>query len=242
MTASLVIDIVLALMTCVLTIRYAMKGFLKTALDLFKTVISIFLAYALRNHVARLIDSIFMNKTIVGWVNKSLVAVAGGENAIVDFSSIYRDMPTFYTNVLSKFGLDLGKLDEQFKNLTSENINALSENIGSALSYMISVAIAVIAVFAVSIVVLTIVVHLLNLLTKFKGVDILNKFLGLVFGAALSAVIMWGVGFVFSKAVEWFGPMYPNVFNESIIDNSIILNFFCKNNLLEIVIGWFRKL
>ncbi len=241
MVASLVIDIILAVIACILIIRYTKKGFVKTVLDFLKTVIAIFLAYALRNHVAKLIDSMFMNKTIVGWVNKSLTAVAGGENAVVDFSSIYEDVPSFYTNVLSKFGLDLEKLDEQFKNLTAENINALSENIGSSLSFMISVAVAVIAIFAVAIVALTIVVHLLNLLTRFRGVDILNKFLGLVFGVALSAVIMWGASFLVMKAIEWFGPMYPDALNENIINNSVILKFFCKNNLLDIVLGWFKK-
>ena len=88
MTVSLVIDIILVLIACILIIRYARKGFLKTVLDLLKTVIAIFLAYALRNHVAKLIDSMFMNKVIVGWVNKSLTAVAEGGDSFVDFSSI----------------------------------------------------------------------------------------------------------------------------------------------------------
>lgn len=241
MTVSLVIDIILVLIACILIIRYARKGFLKTVLDLLKTVIAIFLAYALRNHVAKLIDSMFMNKVIVGWVNKSLTAVAEGGDSFVDFSSIYEDAPLFYTNVLSKFGMDIEGIEEQFKNLTSDNIEALSENVGSALSNMISVAIAVIAIFAVSIIVLTVVVHFLNLLTKFKGVDVLNKLLGIVFGAILSAAIMWGISFLVSKGIEWFGPMYPDILNEDIINNSVILKFFCENNLWNMVIGWFQK-
>lgn len=241
MTVSLVIDIVFVLIACIFIIRYARKGFFKTALDLVKTAVAILLAYFLRNQVAKIFDTLFMNRVIVNWVNKSLTSVASGDNAVVDFVSIYEDMPDFYNKILSKFGINAEGLAEQFGNLTEENIEKLSVNVGSAVSNMLSVILAVIVVFAVAIIVLTIVVHFLNLLTKFKGVDVINKLLGLVFGAVFAFAVIWGLSFLISKGIAMFGPMYPNIINEEIIDKSVILKFFCRSDLWNTLLGWLGK-
>ena len=242
--ASLIIDIFLICLGIILVIKYTKKGLVKTVLDFSKLILSIILAFCLRKPLGRAFDSWFMNEKITYWVKESLLATANGEDRVVDFVSIYEDVPSFYTNILTKFGLNFEGVRNNIgnvSNLSGTEIDALADNIGSSISMMLSIILAVVIVFVISIITLSIVVHFLNLLTKFKAINFVNKLLGFVFGILMSFVVLWLVSMFVGIIIKFIGPLNPDVFNNDIIEDSVLLKFFSNLKLLQIFINWIGK-
>ncbi|MBQ8163234.1 MAG: CvpA family protein [Clostridia bacterium] len=231
--ASLIIDSFYILTLIVFPIRYARKGFVKSVLDFIKTILAVFLAVVFRVPVAKWIDSLFMNNAVVGWVRTSLFESHSGGDPFIDFASIYEDFPAFYNVILKCFGVDmdslsvLGSIDQA----TPEIVEALSSNIGSALSYMLSNIIAVLAIFAVLIIIFTVVIHAINLLTKFAVIKWINRLLGLCFGVAVAGCVIVGLSIAISFLIKNIGP-YNSDFNIEIIDRSVFMSLLRQYDIL----------
>ena len=97
--------------------------------------------------------------------------------------------------------------------------------------------IAVVVIFIVSMIVLIFVVKLLNKLASIKGVNFVNKLLGCILGIVISVIIIWLVSFVMELLVGTLGPILPNVFNQELIEKSLIINFVRQVGLLGILDG-----
>ena len=236
--ASLILDVVLFALILMILIKYTIVGFVKSALNLVKLVLSVILAVALRAPLAQLFDKWFMQSAVVGWVNTSLTKSLEGQNPTVDFVKIYNDTPQFYSSVLSNFGLDAGKLDAQMNSLGTENVQETAELIGAPFANLLSTILAVIAIFAASMIVLTIVVWLINKLLT-HGLKLANTLLGTALGLVVSAATVWGVGFVVGILINLLGPVYPNIFNQELVDKSMVLGMVEKlgiNSLMNNII------
>ncbi|MBO5212849.1 MAG: CvpA family protein [Clostridia bacterium] len=233
--ASLIIDSFYVLTLIVLPIRYAKKGFVRSVLDFAKTLLAIFLAVVLRVPVAKWLDSLFMNNGIVGWVRTSLLETQSGADPFINFVSIYDDFPSFYSVILKAFGLDtdsiiaLGSIDQA----TPEMIEALSNSIGSAISYMLSTVLAVLIVFVIFIIIFTVIIHALDLLTRFSFIRWLNRALGLCFGVAIAGCIIIGISVAIAFLVKYIGP-YNSAFSIDIIDKSVFMSLIRQYDVLKI--------
>ena len=237
MSPSLIVDIILAIICIFVIIKYSIKGFLKTILDIARLVISVVLAIMFRGVVANLINSLFMSNSIYNWVYGSISKYVSGAQSRVNFVSIYEDAPEFYSEVLSMFGLDFYELKYSIENLTAETVEKTSRTIAGPLANMLSTLIAVLVIFIVSMIVLYFVVKLINKVTKMKLINVVNKILGVAFGIILAAAIVWGLSFVLEIVIDVAGPMYPDIINDSLTKDSMIINLLKEAGLLEIFEG-----
>lgn len=237
MSASLILDIALLAIAIFIILKYAFEGFLKSVLNFLRLALSVILAFALRNPIAELFNNWFMKGAIVNWVNSSILQANAGENPAVNFIKIYNETPIFYTNVLTHFGLDTATLDKQIAEAnTEQGAQALAETIGTPIATMLSTILAVLVVFIVAMIALTIVVKLLNCITKISGIKLINRLLGIALGVAIAIVGIWGLSILIKTLVDMLGPMYPEVFNQELIDNSMVLGFIDSlgiNSLVE---------
>jgi uncharacterized membrane protein required for colicin V production len=233
---SLILDIVFLVIAIFIILKYTIDGFLKSVLNFARLALSVVLAIVLRNPVAELLNNLFMKKAIVNWVNGSILKHLNGEDPTIDFVGIHKQTPIFYSQVLSRFGLDTSSVDNQMNNLSAETAPELSEAIGTAVATMLSTIIAVIVVFIVAMLVFTLVFTLLNCVTKISGIKLINRLLGVALGVAIALAAIWGLGVLVKTLVDMLGPMYPNVFNQDLIDNSMVLGMLEKlriNSLVE---------
>ena len=239
MNISTIIDIALVVLTIILVIRYTAKGAVKSIFSFVKTFLAIGIAYFTRNQVAQLLDGLFMNNAITGWVYNSLYASARGTgDSGIDFVQIYKDTPVFFTNILTKFGIDLTGFDEMISALpyaTDEQLSELAANIGSSISLLLSMIIGMVVVFILAIIVLTLIVNLLDKLTKLPVLNFVNRLLGAVVGLLISLTVIWAVNGIFTLLITYVGPMAPETLNQSIIDNSVILRLLKETNLVEMI-------
>jgi len=244
MSISLGIDIALCLISVILIIRYTCKGAVRSIFSYIKTFLAIGLAFALRNPVAELINKMFMNESITEWVHRSLLATARGEEVDgLNVVELYQNTPSFFTNVLSKFGIDLTGFDAAIEALPyadEQQISELSVNIGGSIALMLSMLIAIVVIFILALIVLTILVNLLDKATKLPGLKLINRVLGAVVGVLISLTIIWAVSGVVTLLVNYVGPMAPETINQDIIDNSIILKLLKDTNLTEKILSYIQ--
>ena len=239
MNISSVIDLVLVILTVTLVIRYTIKGAVKSIFSFVKTFLAIAVAYLFRNPVAKLINEMFMGNWVRGWVYDSLYASArGGEIKGINFINVYEKTPKFFTNILSKFDMDLSGFDEAILSLpqaTDEQIGALADNIGSSVSLLLSMILGMVVIFILSLLVLTFIINLFDKVTRLPVLNFVNRILGAVIGLLIAAMVIWAVNGVITMLITFVGPMAPNTFNEDIINNSYILSMLKDTNLVELI-------
>ena len=239
MNISSVIDLALVLLTIILVIRYTIKGAVKSIFSFFKTFLAIFIAYSFRNSVAKLVDSMFMGNWVRGWVYDSLLASArGNEVDGIDFVALYEKTPKFFTNILSKFDIDLTGFDEAISSLpyaSDAQIEALADNIGSSVSLLLSMIIGMVVIFILSLLVLTFIVNIFDKVSKLPVLNFANRLLGAVIGLLISLMVIWAVNGIITMLITFVGPMAPDIFNEDIINNSYILSMLKDTNLVELI-------
>ena len=237
MSTGLIIDIVLLVIAAVTIIRYTFKGALKAVFSFAKTFVALFLAYVLRKPAAMLINTLFMERSVTGWVYDSLYAASQGIKPDgVDLVKLYNDMPSFFTKILSGFGLDAEGIEAAFDSIpgaTEAEITAISENIGTSIATMLSTIIGFVAVFLLALLVLTIVVHVLDKLTHLPIINFANKLLGAAIGVLISLLIIWIVSVIAGFLVNYIGPLVPTVFNEGLIEESFVLRTMKNAELMD---------
>ncbi|MBQ3040415.1 MAG: CvpA family protein [Clostridia bacterium] len=235
----IVIDILLLAIAVIFIIRHARLGFVKSVLNSLKALLAIGLAFLLRVPVARLFDSWFMNKAVTQWVYESLSSSAIGADPAFDLVTLYETCPMAYNGLLSSFGLETEGLDGQITNIESlsdEAIVALSENIGSSLSYFCSIALALLVLFVIAIIALTIVIAVLDLVTRLPVLNFLNRVLGGVIGVVWAALFAWALGTVLTVVSTFL----PDLIGQNAITDSIILGLLADIQALNIIPGLFQ--
>ena len=237
LSPSLIVDIVLAIISILVIVKYSIKGFLKTILDIARLALSVLLAVMFRGVVADLLNKLFMTNAIHNWVYNSLTSKIGGISETVDFVKIYQNAPEFYSKVLASFDLNFEQFEEAINNLSAENVDNVTTMIADPLANMLSTLIAVIVIFAVAMIILYFVVKLLNNITKIKLIGVINRILGVGFGVLLASIIVWGISFLLQIAISTIGPMYPDIINSSLTENSMIINILKEAGLLDMFDG-----
>ena len=244
MSISLIIDIALCLISVILIIRYTCKGALKSIFSYIKVFLAIGIAFLLRNPVASLLNKMFMTESITDWVYNSLTATAKGvEPDGLNIVKLYQETPSFFTNILSKFGIDLTDFDaaiEALPGASEEQIAELSTNIGGSIALMLSTIIAVVVVFILAIILLTVLVNLLNKVTKLPVLNFVNKILGAVIGVLISLTVIWAVSGIVTLVVNYVGPIAPETINQDIIDNSVILKLLKDTKLTDAILSYIQ--
>lgn len=228
MAGSIILDIVLVVMAAFIIFKYTVAGFLKSILDFAKVIASVLLAILFRLPVANLICGLFMNEVINGWVYSSFAQLLAGVDPPVNFLRLNSETPQFFKNVLTNFGLDYDRFNDELYNLSEENIGYLTDELGGSISLMLSTIIAVIAIFVVAMIVLSLVVKLLNNITKISGLRAINRLLGLALGVVWAIVAIWAIGMGAQALINMLSPIFPEVVDQSIIDDSMVLGVLEK--------------
>ena len=222
MTASIIIDIVLGVLTLLAVLKFTITGFTKSILNTLKPLVAIVLAIIIRIPVAQLFDSWFMHDSIVGWVKQSLADSLAGNDSFINFVDLYNTTPGFFNTVLSWFGLGdvsaLGTLEAS----DTEAINSLSQEIGSAISMMLSTVLAIIVLFIVIIILLTILIKLVGCLTKIALINFIDKILGFVLGLAIAVLFIWAVSYIMDFIIS-LTDGFGGSFTLEDVNNSMII-------------------
>lgn len=222
MSASVIIDIILAVCALLTVIKFTLRGFVGSILDTAKVLLAAILAYLLRIPVARLFNGWFMRDGIVNWVRNSLIASLEGNHTFINFISLYRNVPGFFNNVLVHFGLgDVSALGVM-ETASYAQVDVLANDIGSAISLLLSTILAVIVLFIILMVVLTLLVRFVDGLLVVSSVNKINRILGFLLGLAVAFAIVWVTSFVMEFLVDVTGGFGGKI-SRADLDKSMIM-------------------
>ncbi len=237
---SLIIDIVIALICLIIIIRNAARGFIRAFMAFARTILAILLAYLFNSPLAGLLDKNVFSSISHGWVYNAFVSTDNGQGGY-NLYTLFDGIPEWFTNALMRSGVDEQTIQKYFYSGESapiEVVDELSVSLGGLLSSFISTVLAVIIIF----VVVEIVLLILGLLLNKVGQIPIFKFLNILLGAAIGVVFSAVVVLLLATVVIWviqFGAGYnANVFTESLITDSIFLDFFYRNNMWQIIAGF----
>ena len=236
MAVSLVFDIVIAAICLIIITRNAARGFIKSFVLLMKSVLAIFLAYLLNAPLARGLSNWFFQDLSRGWVNNLMISTEkeGGGYALFE---IFDGIPEWFTKVTVSQGIDQEMVDYYFvqENLaTKEVVDELTAPLGDELSMLISKVVAFIALFIVLEIILFALGAFLNRLGKLPILKTVNIILGALVGVIISAIVAWLISMAISYVFGFGSNYYPDIFNNEIIEKTIIVEFFSQHNLLDL--------
>ncbi len=240
---SLIIDIVIALICLIIIIRNAARGFIRSFMAFARTILAVLLAYALNSPLAAALDEGIFSSMSQGWIHNAFISTYDGEGAY-NLYTLFDGIPEWFTNALMRSGVDEQTVQKYFYSGESapvEVVDQLSTSLGGLLSNLISTILAVIIIF----IVVEIVLLLLGLLLNKVGQIPIFRFLNILLGAAIGLVFSAAIAFIISGVAIWiirFGAGYnASVFTESLISDSIFLNFFNENDiwnqLTDLILG-----
>ena len=91
------------------------------------------------------------------------------------------------------------------------------------LAFILSTIIGFVVVFILAILVLSIVVKLLDKITRLPVINLANRILGALIGVLVAVMIAWVVSIIAGLLVNYVGPLVPDIFNDSLIEDSVVL-------------------
>lgn len=240
MSAGLVIDLCLLILSSYIIIKFTVKGFVMSILDVCKLVLSLFIAYIVRVGVAKFFCSLFMDGVMIGAIEKSLNAYIESDTSkiAIDITSLAQNTPEFFEKLLTRFGLDYESFILDLNVLISEKSSAvvpsLAENVGGACAFLVSIAISLVVVFVIAFALLTLIAMLISKIAEFDGVRKANRWLGALLGVILSILVMWGITQGILALTTFIDPLSGGKFEE-MINGSMAVGIFKHINLIEII-------
>ena len=246
------LDAVLVGLMAFIIIRHSIRGFLKSFISVIKTLLAPFLAIVFNLPLARLISGWFFSTPAQGWIKDWLLTTdqVTLENGDIAYNvySFFDGIPKFVVDFILQSGEEdyngRNMISEHFTGLdgsdpipaTAEDIEGISDFLGNRLALGISIVIAFIVIFVFAQILFLIIGKILNkILKKAVIVKRINILLGALVGVAVALLIVWCISFGIGKLFEFGAHYYSDVFKESIIENTLIVKFFVKNDLWEFI-------
>lgn len=234
---SIVLDIVLVVIAAVCIISGYRRGFFKTVMGLVSGIASLLAAYSFSPALSAWIYEKFMLNSLSGGLctTFSSIAETGADAAskVYDLTKLLDSQQ--FLDVISRYGADRDKVESLIDGIGvggEDAVRRVSDAVAAPVAQTVSDIIAFIAVFAVTLIALKIITHFIGLLFKLPVLHGLDKTLGLVFGCLCALFFVWVFAMVAAAAVTALSSAYPATFSENILENSFLLKFFAKYNVI----------
>ena len=225
MVASIIFDVALCLLAIYTIVKFSIRGFVRSLLDILKMALALALASLLRMPLANLLNSWFMDKTMIDIVRSSLTATVENNPARIYID--LKDLPGNLKMLLTKHSLDLERFNSDseafFGNGDASVIESLSTNAGGALATFFSSAIAFVFSFIVLYIILSIICRLIGKAKRFEKIKPLDRVFGVILGIAFAVVTMWKLSQSALFVVDVLGPHAPEYIDPAFAENSFVI-------------------
>ena len=237
---SLIFDGLLILLCVVIIVVETRRGFIKSVMNLGSHIAALFVAYAFTPKLAKFFnDNFFLEKISSGIRDtlKSLTENPSGEGTY-NLSKLFSDLPEPFTEILDRYNVSLDSVSDQIKNVTDateDAVNSLSDSISFGVANVLSSVAAFLLLFVGSILILKLVTLILDSLFKLPVLNSANKALGFLFGVVIALIIAFVFSILSVKLIGALNSISPDLFNQDVIDNSILLKFFANYNIFGVI-------
>ena len=180
-----IVDIVMLIFVAVIALSYAFRGFLKSAIQFFKTILAFVLAYFLGSRVGDFLCRQIFGKIVRNFVFERVNGLYEGSVDSLNVDAIVEKIPRFMMTEQVK--AELSALEGSGDKL----VNSITDSIATPTANVISTVVGYVGVFLVALLLLTLAACLLTrLIEKVSILKAVNTILGAVFGLLISFLIL----------------------------------------------------
>lgn len=234
---SLIIDAIIIIAAIVAVYLGISRGFIRSVMHFSSLILSVLAVYLFTAPVAGWIGETFIEGRLSESVENSISSIVTAGEEKLQLDVVFSQRPEALEKIAEKFDFDLDSLEKYYKESLSgfsDNlaIEDMAEKIASPAVVAISNIIAAIAIFLLSMLALSLITHLLDFIFRLPVLKTLNKFLGFVFGLASAAVTVWIIANISAGLMYALKAVNSDIFNESVIESSVVLNFLTNAGLI----------
>lgn len=234
---SLIIDIIIIFAAVVSIYLGVLRGFVKSVMGFASLLIAIVAVYFFTAPAAAWLNEHVIGEWVDGIVSDSIIGIVTAGEQKIELSKIIEDRPEALNSVAIRFGFDLDQIEEYYRAALagepdSEALTMLSNYISSPTAEAISRIAGSICVFFAAMLILRLITFILDLICHLPILNVLNTLLGLLFGTASALISAWVISNMAVGLIRALNSINGDLFNQSVINGSIILRFFYENSLL----------
>ncbi|MBQ8510741.1 MAG: CvpA family protein [Clostridia bacterium] len=234
---SFIIDIIIILTAVAAVYLGIIRGFVKSVMGFISLLLAIVAAYIFTGPVSGWINEKLVGDWVSGIVDESLTGIVSAGTEQLDLSKLLADRPEALESIAGQFGYTLDDIDEYYGESLSgmmdgEALSELSKHIADPTAEAISTVAAAIGVFLAALLVLKLITFIFDMICRLPILDTLNTLLGLLFGIGSAVVLAWVISNLAVGALSALNAIDAAMFNQSVIENSIVLRFFYNNSLI----------
>lgn len=235
---NLIIDLIIVLSAAAAIYLGVSRGFVRSVMHFASLILALIAVFVFTNPVSAWLNNNFIKSGVSDIIENSLSALVFDSDNGFTMPDIFSERPAALDDILERFGVDFDNIKKYYTDNASSSqddsdaINFISEEIAYPASKAISNILAVIIVFIAAMVVLWLITFILDRICRLPVLRKLNKFLGLLFGIASAVITSLVIANISVGLIQAFESINGNIFNESIIERSIILKFFYNNSLI----------
>lgn len=235
---SLVFDLII-LAVCVISIVLgAKRGFIKSVMGVCTLIAALCLAYAFTPVVSDSIRSTDAMKNVSESIGDTIKSLSHTDEGGYDLEKMFSDMPDAFRQILDRYNTDDSTLAETVvpeASAPESAVDMLADAIAEPVVRAISDVAAFLLIFVASVAALKLLTWLLDLLFQLPVLKTANTMLGLLVGVVIALFWAWVLCPLSVTLIRAMSSISPDLFNESVIENSVILSFFADNKIGDIL-------
>ena len=228
----IILDVVFLLVGFGLIVVCAKRGFLKSVIHFFKTILALTAAYLWGSALGGILRDRFILSPVRNFVYDKLNAAYTGATDGVDATALLNSLPEFLqTEEIQQKILSAEGSGEQF-------VSSAADSIATPVATVFSNILGYIGVFLIALIALWIAAILLNKIIEQVGIlDRINTLLGAILGLFIAMILL----LVVSSIVKFFWgaePIYTDSLLVKLFGNSPLSE---KIKFLNVATSWFEK-
>jgi len=231
--APYLIDALFLILGISLVCVYAKRGFIKSILNFFKTILAFVAAYFLGGRLAQLLCDKWLSGVVRGFVYGKINGIYQGATESFDADAVISSLPDFL--MTDKMQASLNAAQGSGEQL----VESMTDSIATPIASLFSNILGYVGVFLIAIIVLRIVAGLLSAICdKLPIVGALNRLLGALLGLLIALTVL----FAASSLIRQFfaeSPIYTQTVIVKLFGESPLLKFF---SFLDLGGSWFSML
>jgi len=231
---SIIIDILLAAIIVIGIAVGVKKGFVRSVMNFVTFIASFICAWQFTPMLAEYYLNSHLMSKVTNTVSDAISSIIGNGIGSITVGDLIAEQPPAFSDIVSRYAANITDLERFYYTQVSTGTEAIQRNvsefIAGPVAETLSAVLAFLSIFLGITIVLTIAASILDLIFKLPVLNSLNRALGFVIGAFCGLLYTWAAAIVLVAVIPSLTALYPEVFSESLFENSILLNVFYEYN------------
>lgn len=234
---SLIIDLIIIAAAVASIYLGLQRGFIKSVMSFLSLLIAIAAVFVFIDPVSDWFNERVVSSRVDDIVEDSLESLVNAGEQQLGLTKLFDDRPDALVEIAERFSFDIDAVEDYYRAELealpdSEAFAGLVRHIAEPTAAAISDVAAALGIFIAALIVLHLVTFILDLICRLPVLRILNRALGFLFGVGSALVSSWVISNIAVGFINAMNTIDSSIFNQSVIDGTIILRFFYNNSLI----------